>query len=75
MYSSTLNKKGQITIPATIRKITGLHPGAKVTFIINNGKLILVHKETNIEAAFGICHPKKSVSLQQINRAIRKQNV
>jgi len=73
MNSSAVTIKGQITIPANIRKKLGLHPGDKVGFYIEDDHIILFRKENNIEAAFGICHPKTSVSLQGIEEAIRKR--
>lgn len=73
MYSSSLTSKGQITIPADIRKQLGLHAGDKIGFLIEDDQLVIFRKETDIEAAFGICHPKKSVSLQEIDAVIRKR--
>lgn len=73
MNSSALTIKGQITIPSDIRKRLGLHPGDKVGFLVEDDHVILFRKVSNIEAAFGIHHPKKSVNLQDIERAIRKR--
>lgn len=73
MHSSSLTIKGQVTIPADIRKQLGLHPGDKIGFFIQDDQIVLFRKETDIEAAFGICHPKKSVSLQGMDEAIRKR--
>ena len=33
--------KGQVVIPRTFRKALKIHPGSKVTFKIENGKLVL----------------------------------
>ncbi len=73
MYSSALTVKGQVTIPADIRNQLGLHPGDKIGFAIEDDHVILFRKENDIEAAFGICHPKTSASLQDIEDAIRKR--
>lgn len=73
MDSSALTIKGQITIPSSIRKQLGLHPGDKMGFLIEHDHVILFRKESNIEAAFGISHPKKSVNLQDIEEVIRKR--
>lgn len=73
MHSSALTIKGQVTIPADIRKQLGLHPGDKIGFFIQDDHVILFRKENDIEAAFGICHPKKSVSLQEMDDIIRKR--
>ncbi len=74
MHSSSLTVKGQVTIPADIRNQLGLQPGDKVGFAIEDDHIILFRKENNIEAAFGICHPKTSASLTDIDDAIRKRD-
>lgn len=71
MDSSSLTIKGQVTIPVEVRKRLGLQPGDRVGFVIENNQVILLKKESNIEAAFGICRPKKSVDLEGIEQAIR----
>ena len=73
MHSSALTVKGQITIPVDIRKKLGLHPGDKIGFLIEDGHVVLFRKENNIEAAFGLVHPKTSASLQDIEDAIRER--
>ena len=37
----TVSSKGQITIPQTIRNHMGIHPGAKVDLVIEDGKTVL----------------------------------
>ena len=73
MKASSLTAKGQITIPSDIRKRLKLHTGDKVGFAVEDDHVILFRKESNIEAAFGICHPKKSASLHDIEEAIKKR--
>lgn len=73
MHSSALTVKGQITIPSDIRKQLGLHPGDKIGFFIEDDHVILFRKENNIEAAFGICHPNTSATLEDIEDATRKR--
>lgn len=73
MQSSSLTVKGQVTIPAEIRKQLGLHPGDKIGFVIEDDHVVLYRKESNIEAAFGLCHPTTSADLQTIDEAIRKR--
>ena len=40
-YSSTPTQKGQVTIPASMRKKFGIKPGKKVIFEDINGQLIV----------------------------------
>lgn len=72
MLTSALTSKGQVTIPNKIRKQLKLHPGDRVGFIIEDDHVVLVRKFNNIKAAFGLITPKKSVSLEEMERAIRK---
>jgi len=64
--------QGQITIPADVRKRLGLHPGDHVAFIVDGDEVRLVRKESRSGAAFGICKPETSVSLDDMER-ISKQ--
>jgi antitoxin PrlF len=73
MNSSALTIKGQVTIPVNIRKQLGLHPGDRIGFLIEDDHVVLFRKENNIEAAFGISHPKTSASLKDIEEAVRKR--
>ena len=73
MQTSTLTSKGQVTIPAEVRKRLGLHPGDRVGFIIDGGEVRLVRKENRIEAAFGICKPETSVTVEDMERIIRQR--
>ena len=73
MQTSTLTSKGQVTIPAEVRKRLGLHPGDRVGFIVDGGEVRLVRKENRIEAAFGICKSDTSVSLEDMERIVRQR--
>lgn len=73
MNSSALTIKGQITIPIEIRKQLGLNPGDKIGFLVEEDHIVLFRKESNIEASFGICHPKNSASLKDMKAAVRKR--
>lgn len=73
MQTSTLTKKGQITIPAQVRKRLGLHPGDNVGFIVQDGEVRLVRKESRIEAAFGICKANVSLSVDDMEKVIKQR--
>lgn len=72
MYTSALTSKGQVTIPNQIRQRLKLRPGDKVGFVVEDDHVVLVRKFNNIEAAFGLCRAKRSVSLEDMEEAIRK---
>ncbi|MCP4289324.1 MAG: AbrB/MazE/SpoVT family DNA-binding domain-containing protein [Gammaproteobacteria bacterium] len=73
MQNSTLTSKGQVTIPADVRRRLGLHPGDHVGFIVDGDEVRLVRKERRIEAAFGICKTGTSVSLEDMERIIKQR--
>ncbi len=66
-----LNSKGQITIPRSIRKQLDLHRGDEIELMLHDGRLIMRRKEADIMAAFGLCKAKVSVSLEEMEQAIR----
>ncbi len=72
MQTSTLTSKGQVTIPAEVRRRLGLHPGDHVGFIVEDGEIRLVRRESRIEAAFGICKADTSMSIEDMERVIRQ---
>ncbi len=73
MLSSTLTIKGQVTIPNEIRKRLKLHAGDKIGFAIEDDHVVLFRKMNDIRAAFGLCNAKHSVSLEEMDKAIRRR--
>jgi AbrB family looped-hinge helix DNA binding protein len=73
MQTSTLTTKGQVTIPVELRKRLGLHPGDQVGFVVEDDGIRLVRREQKIEAAFGICKAKVSVTVEEMENAIRRR--
>jgi antitoxin PrlF len=71
MQTATLTNKGQVTIPADVRKRLGLHPGDRIAFVIEHDAVRLLREENRVEAAFGICKPTKSLSLEQMEHVIK----
>jgi len=71
MQTSTLTSKGQVTIPANVRRQLGLHPGDLVAFILDRDEVRLVRKESRIEATFGICAPENSLSVEDMEQIIK----
>ncbi|OGK17474.1 hypothetical protein A2774_05515 [Candidatus Roizmanbacteria bacterium RIFCSPHIGHO2_01_FULL_39_12c] len=55
---STVTQKGQITVPAAIRKNLGLHPNQKV-IIIKQGDSAVVKSAANFYSLRGSIKPKK----------------
>ncbi len=73
MVTVKLNPKGQIAIPADIRKQLHLRNGEEMNLLLQEERLIISRKEDSIEAAFGLCKANVSVSLEQMEKTIREK--
>lgn len=75
MTTATLTSKGQITIPAEVRNELQVDAGDRVEFIqIAPGRYEFVAATrcvTELKGMFG--KPKKTVSIEDMNRAIAKR--
>jgi antitoxin PrlF len=72
MTSAKVTSKGQITIPAEVRKALGLKAGVRVNFFQNaNGEFVLSPKTGSIQDLKG-CVPKLDYvpTIEEINEAI-----
>jgi antitoxin PrlF len=72
MPSSTVTSKGQITIPAEIRRDLGLHTGSRIDFVWNEqGGLEIRVKAGSIKDLKGIVpRPERPVTLEEMDDAI-----
>jgi AbrB family looped-hinge helix DNA binding protein len=73
METSTLTIKGQVTIPAEVRRRMGLRPGDRVAFVVRDGEVRLVRQETRIEAAFGLCKAGVSLTAEEMDDAVHER--
>ncbi|MBI4300515.1 MAG: AbrB/MazE/SpoVT family DNA-binding domain-containing protein [Chloroflexi bacterium] len=58
--STTITKKGQVTIPVEIRHSLGLAPGDKVAFVLENNEVKVRPAKSALERSFGAVKPRKS---------------
>jgi len=56
---ATITTKGQVTIPAEIRKALGLKPRDKIAFIFNQGEVKLAPSSSTLRAGFGAVKPRR----------------
>ncbi|MCL5256935.1 MAG: type II toxin-antitoxin system PrlF family antitoxin [Chloroflexi bacterium] len=56
---TTITQRGQVTIPAEVRRKLGLRPKGKVAFRIDDGQVRLAPAEYTLESAFGSVTPQK----------------
>ncbi|MBC8179879.1 AbrB/MazE/SpoVT family DNA-binding domain-containing protein [candidate division KSB1 bacterium] len=72
MQTSSITSKGQVTIPADIRKSLHLTAGQKVKVSCENNIITITPVENDISAVFGLLKATKTVSLEQMEEAIAK---
>jgi AbrB family looped-hinge helix DNA binding protein len=70
MHTSTITSKGQVTIPAEMRKILGLAPGKQVAFQLEDGHITLEAVRDDVTAAFGMLKADRHVSIEEMDQAI-----
>ncbi|MGH7256079.1 MAG: AbrB/MazE/SpoVT family DNA-binding domain-containing protein [Nitrospirales bacterium] len=75
MPTSTLTSKGQTTIPREIRALLHLQPGDRLEFVVEeDGRVVLLPATIDAAALAGILKaPSRPVSVEAMNRAIRKR--
>ena len=74
MTTATMTSKGQITIPADVRKKLRLRAGTKVDFAENKaGEIVLRPKTGDIRELRGIFkHDGPPVSIEEMDEAVKK---
>lgn len=72
MPTAAITSKGQITIPASVRKSLRVQPGDRVRFIeLEPGRYELVAATQPVTALKGMFgKPRKTVSIASMNKAI-----
>ncbi|MGC8714239.1 MAG: AbrB/MazE/SpoVT family DNA-binding domain-containing protein [Leptodesmis sp.] len=72
MLTSTITSKGQITIPKEIRDLLNLHPGDRIDFIVENGRIYVQPTDVDVRSLSGLLYKpaRKPVSLEEMDAAI-----
>ena len=76
MALATITKKGQITIPKTIRDSLGLHTGDKLEFIISEkGEAFFRPVTRKVDDVFGKLYKpgRKPVSIETMDDALKQK--
>jgi len=76
MNTSTLTKKGQVTIPKAVRDSLGLIPGDKLEFIIDNEGFASIRPVTKkVDDVYGLLHKpgRKPVSIKDWDQALQQK--
>lgn len=75
MTTATLTSKGQITIPADVRRSLGVQTGDRVEFVeIQPGRFELVAATRSVREVKGMLgKPALTLSIEDMNRVIAEQ--
>lgn len=74
MSTATVTTKGQITIPKDIRDALHLESGDRISFILEDGRVVFIPATKDIRTLKGrVPKPKRSVSLDDMQAAIRSR--
>ncbi len=75
MSSATLTTKGQITIPADVRRSLGVQAGDRVEFVqVDAGRFELVAATRSVRELKGLFgKPARTVSIEEMNRLINER--
>lgn len=75
MTTATLTSKGQITIPADVRRALNVQTGDRVEFVqVQPGRFELVAATRSVRELKGMFgKPKRTVSIDEMNRTIAEQ--
>jgi len=56
---ATVTRKGQVTIPAEVRKALGLKPRDRVAFVFEQGQVRIEPSSSTLRPGFGAVKPRK----------------
>ena len=74
MQLSKLTSKGQMTLPASIRKYFELHRGDKLQCLIEGDHIVLIPAKGSVRDLKGmIAKPKLAVSIEDMNDAVETE--
>ena len=75
MSTATLTVKGQITIPADVRKRMGLDAGDRIEFVeLQDKQYLIMPAIDDVRSLKGMLRkPEKPVSVEDMNIAIRRR--
>jgi antitoxin PrlF len=76
-FEATVTKKGQVTIPKSVRDRLGVGSGGKVRFAVDSqGRVEIGAREPKISDLVGILpKPKHSATIEEMNDAVRRAAV
>ena len=73
---TTMTQRGQVTVPAQIRKLLGLRPKDQVVFEIVDGAIVFRRPRFTLETLAGSVKPRKRPEdLKKVRESVREERV
>ena len=73
---ATVTQRGQVTIPAEVRRLLGLYPHSQVTFEIDGEQVRLTSAAFTLETAYGSVKPlSRPEDFKAVSRAAKGEHV
>ncbi|MBI2872660.1 MAG: type II toxin-antitoxin system PrlF family antitoxin [Chloroflexi bacterium] len=70
--TTTITQRGQVTIPAEVRRVLGVKPRDKVAFSIEDGEVRLAPASFSLESAYGSVKPsRKPEDFDEVSRTAK----
>lgn len=71
-FTTTITQRGQVTIPAEVRRLLGVKHRDKVAFTIDNGEVRLEAASFSLESVYGSVKPsKKPEDFNKVSQAAK----
>ena len=72
-FTTTITQRGQVTIPAEVRRVLGVKHKDKVAFTIKDGEVHLAPAAFSLESAYGSVKPsRKPEDFDEVSRAAKE---
>ena len=72
MASATVTSKGQITVPASVRKALHIQPGDRIEFVqTGKNKFEVIAASNDVQKLKGLIKTSKHVTIEEMNAAIK----
>jgi AbrB family looped-hinge helix DNA binding protein len=71
--TTTITQRGQVTIPAEVRRMLGVKPRDKVAFTIEDGEVRLAPVSFSLESVYGSVKPsRKPEDYEKVSRTAKE---
>lgn len=74
-YTATITQRGQVTLPAEVRRLLGVGPKSTLIFEVDNGVVVVKRPRFTLEEVYGSVTPlNPEVDWRQAEREAREEH-